>query len=279
MRDLSTKAIDGASAAEAAMAGEASSTAGSEPTVLVLTPMKNASAHLADYIMLLERLDWPRDRLSLGILEGDSDDGTATALQVMRPRFDARFSRTTLVNRDYGFHLPPGVPRWSAPFQLTRRSILARARNQLLFRALGDEDWVLWIDADLVDYPADVLRRLLATGFDIVTPHCVKQPGGPSFDLNAWGEHGTATLAAGRGGGAVRLDAVGGTMLLVRANLHRDGLIFPPFPYGNENPRVRPFHPLWGRGEVETEGFGLMAADMGIQCWGLPDLEIIHAEE
>jgi hypothetical protein len=261
------------------MAGEASSAAASEPKVLVLTPMKNASAHLGDYVMLLERLDWPRERLSLGILESDSDDGTATALAAMRPRFDARFGRTTLLNRDYGFHLPPGVPRWSAAFQLTRRKILARARNQLLFRALGDEDWVLWIDADLVDYPVDVLRRLLATGFDIVTPHCVTRPGGPSFDLNAWGDGGAVTLAAGRGGGAVRLDAVGGTMLLVRADLHRDGLVFPPFPYGNENPRARASHPLWGRGEIETEGFGLMAADMGIQCWGLPDLEIIHADD
>jgi peptide chain release factor subunit 1 len=27
---------------------------------------------------------------------------------------------------------------------------------------------------------------------------------------------------------------------------------------------------------VETEGLGIMASDMGVQCWGLPELEILH---
>ncbi|MCU1394101.1 MAG: hypothetical protein JWM34_2529 [Ilumatobacteraceae bacterium] len=29
-------------------------------------------------------------------------------------------------------------------------------------------------------------------------------------------------------------------------------------------------------GEVETEGLAIMANDMGITCWGLPDVEIRH---
>jgi hypothetical protein len=29
-------------------------------------------------------------------------------------------------------------------------------------------------------------------------------------------------------------------------------------------------------GEIETEGFAIMAKDMGVECWGLPDLEIFH---
>jgi peptide chain release factor subunit 1 len=249
----------------------------SAPKVLILTPMKDAVAHLSRYAELLEALDWPRERLSLGILEGDSTDGTAAALTALQPRLEARTARVVIVHRDYNFRLPPGVPRWLDALQLTRRSILARVRNQLLFRALGDEDWVLWVDSDLAAYPPDVLRRLLATGYDIVMPHCVMAPGGPTFDLNAWGDKGATTLASSRGEGAVRLDAVGGTMLLVRADLHREGLIFPPFPYGNENAKARDRHPVWGRGEIETEGLGLLAGDMGIQCWGLPDLEVVHA--
>ena len=77
----------------------------------------------------------------------------------------------------------------------------------------------------------------------------------------------------------MRLDAVGGTMLLVRADLHRDGLVFPSYLYGVESSRIRKRHPVWGRGEIETEGLAAMAADMGAQCWGLPDLEIVHADE
>jgi peptide chain release factor subunit 1 len=134
----------------------------------------------------------------------------------------------------------------------------------------------LWVDVDLAFYPADILHQLLDTGFEVVTPNCVLEPGGASFDRNAWAEGGSVTLDQRRGGGPVRLQSVGGTMLLVRADLHRDGLIFPPFRYGNASDNARARHPIWGRGEIETEGLGIMALDMGAQPWGLPDLEIIH---
>jgi len=60
-------------------------------------------------------------------------------------------------------------------------------------------------------------------------------------------------------------------VLLIRADLHRDGLIFPPVPYGLGSPLARE-----GRGEIETEGLGLMARDMGYRCWGMPNLEVRH---
>ena len=73
-------------------------------------------------------------------------------------------------------------------------------------------------------------------------------------------------------GALVELDAVGGTVLLVRADLHRDGLVFPPVPYGRHNPRVRS-----GLGELETEGLGILAREMGHIPWGMPHLEVRHA--
>ncbi len=54
-------------------------------------------------------------------------------------------------------------------------------------------------------------------------------------------------------------------MLLVRAGLHRDGLVFPCFPYGIGNSKIRRDN-RW-LGEIETEGLGIMADDMGIECW------------
>jgi hypothetical protein len=59
----------------------------------------------------------------------------------------------------------------------------------------------------------------------------------------------------------VRLDAVGGAALLVDAELHRHGLVFPPFPY---------------RKRIETEGLSMMAMDMGALSWGMPFLEVLH---
>jgi hypothetical protein len=66
-------------------------------------------------------------------------------------------------------------------------------------------------------------------------------------------------------GEVVRLDAVGGAMLLVDAELHRKGLIFPPFVY---------------RHRIETEGLSMMALDMGVMvrshqtCFCIVDVHI-----
>ena len=251
-------------------------------TVLVLTPLKNAVRHLPGYFAALGRLAYPRRRLSLGFLESDSEDGTHEAMVARLPALRQRYRRVGLWKRDFGFRLPPGIPRWAPVVQLPRRAVIARSRNHLLMRALDDEAWVLWIDVDVVDYPPDVLDGLLATGCDIVHPHCVKKPGGRTFDLNAWRDRGRTHMDQLRGAsGPVRLDAVGGTMLLVRADAHRDGLVFPAFLYGGRSRLARDPNP-WARsaaGEIDTEGLGVMAADLGYQCWGLPDLEIRHADE
>jgi hypothetical protein len=252
----------------------------SSPKVLILTPVKNAAHHLSRYAELIEQIEWPRAELTIGILESDSSDSTMKDLQALYPRLSARAQTVTILKEDFGFHIPFGLPRWAPALQLARRATLARSRNRLLFGALRNEDWVLWIDVDVIDYPPDTIARLLSEGRDILQPHCVLAENGPSFDGNAWTDGGTRTMHDLRGThGAVRLDSVGGTMLLVRADLHRDGLIFPPFRYGLENSGIRRPHPLWGAGEIETEGLAMMARDMGYQCWGLPDFEIIHAKE
>jgi Anp1 protein len=242
-------------------------------SVLVLTPVKDARPFVDSYLTGLHRLTYPHDRLSLGVLESDSADDTFAALEARWPELRQRFRRAELWKKDFGYRLSTGTPRWMPHVQLMRRAILARSRNHLLMRALDDEDWVLWLDVDVIDFPADVVERLLATGRSIVQPHCVLDYGGPTFDRNAWRDHGRLHMDALREEGAlVRLDAVGGTMLLVRADIHRDGLVFPSFPYGRVNPAARP-----DQAELETEGLGLMARDMGHQCWGMPNLEIRHA--
>jgi hypothetical protein len=250
--------------------------------VLILTPVKQAAEHLDRYFELIGRLEHPADRLSLGLLESDSTDGTFSLLEERLDELRSRYARVTLVQRDFGFHMPPGAPRWAPPLQLARRVVLAKSRNHLLFAALDDEEWVLWIDIDVCDYPVDVIAQMLATGKDIINPHCVVSPGGPTFDWNAWRNQGRERMDSLRGeSDLVRLDAVGGAMLLVRADVHRAGLVFPSYLYGSESRFARdrsPFRPT-GKGEVETEGLGMMAKDMGVECWGLPNLEIVHLNE
>ena len=54
----------------------------------------------------------------------------------------------------------------------------------------------------------------------------------------------------------IELDGVGGTALLVKAEVHRDGAMFPPFAF---------YH------LIETEGFAKMAKRLGWSAWGLPN--------
>ena len=230
----------------------------------------------------LSALEYPHERLSLSFLESDSSDGTFQAVEIRLPMLRKTFSRVELFKRDYGFH--SALPRWEPSQQFRRRSIMAKSRNFLLSRALKDEDWVLWIDADIAGWPADVIQQLLAARKDIVAPNCLQLGGGGTFDLNTfrikpgvedmdWTPYiidgilqppqgtGRQYLSELREYQAVEVDAVGGTMLLIRADLHREGLIFPPFAYK--------YH-------IETEGLAFMARDMGYRCWGLPNLEIFH---
>ncbi len=251
------------------------------PTLLVLTPMKNAAPFLDRYFANLAALEQDPADISLGFLVSDSTDGTLDAMRARLPELQKRYRSVTLVERDFGFTIPGDFSRWSAGLQAPRRTVLAKSRNHLLFAALADEDWVLWIDADVASYPSDVVTQMQATGKSILHPNCVMKPGGASYDGNAWRDGGTLYMHGMRGRGLVRLEGVGGTMLLIKGDIHRDGLVFPAFPYGVRSPFARPRNDVAGRGggEFETEGLALMAKDMGHEVWGMPDLEIVHLPE
>ena len=239
--------------------------------VLILTPVKDAALFLPKYAQRLLALTYPKHLISVGLLESDSADETVGAIERQLPELRRAFRRVEWWKKDFGFRAPPGLDRWAESIQLERRAALARSRNHLLLEALGDEDWVLWLDVDVFYFPEDILQRLLSAGKDILQPHCVLDPGGPTFDRNAWRYEGKPRYMEDMRseGEFVKLDAVGGTMLLVRADIHRDGLVFPPFPYAAAHARVPGAYP-------ETEGLGLMAHDMGHSCWGMPLLEIHH---
>lgn len=242
------------------------------PALLVLTPLKNASPEIAAYVERLIGLTYPHHLISLGFLESDSYDTTFRRMQAQLPLLERSFRKVNLWKRDFGFQVPAGMHRGDPRIQLERRVVLAKSRNHLLMHALNDEEWVLWLDVDVFDFPPDLIERLLVTGRDIVHPHCVLEFGGPTFDTNGWRDRGRLHLDDLRSEGElVELDAVGGTILLIRAAIHRDGLIFPPFPYGEGGGRARE-----ERGELETEGLGLMAHDMGHIPWGMPHFEVRH---
>ena len=251
--------------------------------VLIAVPVRDAADSLDSLFERLLALRYPRDQLSLALLEGDSSDDSLDRLQTFARQHADAFRRIQVIKLD--LDAKTSAVRWAPAAQRDRRSNIARVRNELVKQALKDEDWVLWVDADIIGFPDDILTTLLSTGARIVHPNAVRIPGGPSMDLNAW----TIERRISRGAMApwirdglyqpppsfqrlylsdlryrdiVPLYSVGGTMLLVDANLHRAGLLFPENPY---------------KFLIETEGFGAAACDIGIVPVGLPNVEIIHS--
>ncbi|KAI5310308.1 Golgi mannosyltransferase complex subunit [Ascosphaera atra] len=164
--------------------------------------------------------------------------------------------------------------------------------------------WVLWLDADIIETPSTLIQDLTKHDKPIIVPNCyqryispdTKKPDVRPYDYNSWVNSDAALRLASQMGPddvllegyaqmptyrslmahmadhneradkdvLMRLDGVGGTALLVKADVHRDGAMFPPFPF---------YH------LVETEGFAKMARRLGWECWGLPNYLVYHYNE
>lgn len=180
--------------------------------------------------------------------------------------------------------------------QKDRRAAMAKARNSLLFTTLGPmTSWVLWLDADIVETPSSLIQDLAWHNKPIIVPNCYqryyntekKRMDVRPYDYNSWVDspdaqqlgqsmgkdeillEGYASMPTNRTlmamladtespepGLEIQLDGVGGTALLVKAEVHRDGAMFPPFSF---------YH------LIETEGFAKMASRLGWRSWGLRD--------
>lgn len=181
--------------------------------------------------------------------------------------------------------------------QKDRRAGMAKARNSLLFTTLGPlTSWVLWLDADIIETPPTLIQDLTFHNKPLIVPNCFQRytdddgnPAERAYDFNNWQDSEIALKLASKMGpeeillegyaeiptyralmaympvdeGNVHaetpLDGVGGAALLVKADVHRDGAMFPTFPF---------YH------LIETEGFAKMAKRLGWQAWGLPNYKV-----
>ncbi|KXJ93926.1 Anp1-domain-containing protein [Microdochium bolleyi] len=150
----------------------------------------------------------------------------------------------------------------SPQVQRKRRGFIAALRNYLMLRALRDEEHVLWIDADVVEFSPWVVQTMLSHAdtdpekVGLITARC-SQNAHANYDKNAWAvakgankiwgpvadherEGAVDELVETRlfvdvlGKGTsdsdlVPLDSVGGTILYIRASKILEGLVFPTY--------------------------------------------------
>ena len=205
-----------------------------------------------------------------------------------------RFHGVTIMRQDFETPTPQNEKdRHALAAQKLRRAAMARARNSLVFTTLGTEtSWVLWLDADIIETPPTLIQDLASHDKAVIVPNCFQRylkngkPAVRAYDFNSWQDSEKALEMAAKMGnddvifegyaematyrtlmayqrveGAdtrqeVALDGVGGTALLVKAEVHRDGAMFPPFAFYNL---------------IETEGFAKMARRLGYKLFGLPN--------
>ncbi|KAK5130428.1 hypothetical protein LTR08_002127 [Meristemomyces frigidus] len=215
-----------------------------------------------------------------------------------------RFASITILRQDSEPPVAQTEPeRHALAAQKERRAAMSRARNSLLFTTIGPTtSWVLWLDSDIIETPPTLIQDLASHDKAIIVPNCFQRYYNKDklamdvrpYDFNSWQDSPTAkglgekmgpdeillegyaematyrSLMAymGDGNGDARreidLDGVGGTALLVKAEVHRDGAMFPPFPF---------YH------LIETEGFAKMAGRLGWRATGLPNYYVYHYNE
>ncbi|MEO5760160.1 MAG: glycosyltransferase [Mesorhizobium sp.] len=253
--------------------------------VAILVPLRDAAQHIQPFLEALQALDYPKKQIKLVFCEGDSHDGSWETLRAATLPLAGKYRDVLLLQKQVGVDIDR-AKRARPRLQRVRRGAIAKVRNHLVDHGLdATDDWALWMDIDVWRFPDDSLKRLIAAGHRIVVPNCLKVAGEGSLDLNSFvttrhakdyryyrdirgglyqppaNGQGRLYLSDVRHLDSIGLDAVGGTMLLVDAALHRGGLRFPEIPY---------------RDLIETEGFGALANDLGIRPIGLPKLEILH---
>lgn len=193
--------------------------------------------------------------------------------------------------------------RHALKVQKERRSMMALARNSLVFTTVSPStSWCLWLDADIIETPSTLLQDLISHNKPVVSANVYqrfvdstsKEKSIRPYDFNNWVESETGLqIAAGLKDDEIivegyeematyrplmahfydangdkntemALDGVGGGAVLVKADVHRDGAMFPSFPF---------YH------LIETEGFAKMAKRLGYEVFGLPNYLVYHYDE
>lgn len=213
-----------------------------------------------------------------------------------------RFKKITILRQDTPLlELQLERDRHALKVQKERRLMMALARNSLVFTTMGPTtSWVLWLDADIVETPPTLLEDMIDHNKPVLSANVYQRyekDGVPSirpYDFNNWVEseeglklasgmkeeeiivEGYAEMATyrplmahfydekGHASVEMPLDGVGGGSVLVNADVHRDGAMFPLFPF---------YH------LIETEGFAKMAKRLGYEVFGLPNYLVYHYNE
>lgn len=230
--------------------------------------------------------------------------GLEKAIKTTQTNPTTKFKKITVLRQDSdSLASQLEKDRHALSVQKERRAQMALARNSLVFTTIAPStSWILWLDADIIETSPDIIQEMASHDKAVLSANVyqrfynkdAKKNDIRPYDFNNWVEseeglklaaslpddeiivEGYAELATyrplmahyydakGDKNTEMALDGVGGGAVLVKADVHRDGAMFPSFPF---------YH------LIETEGFAKMAKRLGYEVFGLPNYLVFHYNE
>ncbi len=273
------------------------------PSVIILSIAKNSESfgvgrNLQHYFQMMHNWDYPKDRISFGLLISDKNDYESMKVILVNNLVTHGYKGATLIYKPDSSNITRHMPdRHNSDIQKERRRMLAKLRNYLLSTALDDEDAVLWIDADIIEIPNDLLKKMAYSRKDIIVPMCIEKSTKQEYDMNTWiGPRKKPSwleqqeIASGKSRFVpdktadtkflhhlvnsreqfVEVDSVGGTVLYVTSDVHREGVVFPTQYIVGAGWNYE------GYDAIETEGLCYLAKRLCYTCWGMPHDIVVH---
>lgn len=142
--------------------------------ILIAAPVRNRGWILEKYLLSLEQLDYPKEKIGFHFVMNDSVDKSEEILSSWKEKQESNYRYIRISRVDFGFpsdareeglgYLTEGFPRRDF---YTYKS-LSVLRNLILdFAALDDVGYLFTVDTDILIKP-DLLNKLIDTGEEIV---------------------------------------------------------------------------------------------------------------
>lgn len=260
--------------------------------VILLSPVRDAAARLRVFANLISTLSYPHNLISVHFGEDGSHDDTIEVAKNVSHQLVHKFgfANATVYKLNIKGNNRTRKNRHDPKHQVERRSHMGKARNLIMEYGLQNEEWILWIDSDVVSFRDDLIQQFLYSNKDVMVASALASHERNrsnsifryyiNYDLNTFREvvqgdtqHRIWLFNLRAEGREVPVDYVGGCTLMIRAECYRKGLRFTEGPY-------KPTTYKLGRVQwnIETEGLAKMARDLGMGVYGLPHLEVLHKE-
>lgn len=177
-----------------------------DKSLLVLSSISNNASYGAgktfqDLYQTISLFEYSQNAVSLGFLVGDVEEFRNVELffdayflqmkQDLRVKANIKkyVAKVTLISAPFIEKEFQGInrnDRHSDSVQRLRRRSIARSRNFLLFNALEDEKYTLFVDADIVRIKdKQMVKHFISSGKDIIVPRIVRGDL-QDYDKNSW---------------------------------------------------------------------------------------------